>query len=144
MARLRIDLPPVFQFRTELPVRIDDINYGGHLGNDAVLSLLHEARVQMLRVHGWSELDVDGVGMIMSDASIMYKSEAFQGDVLTIEVAVADIAGSGFELIYRVTDKSSGKEVARAKTGLVFFDYVMRKVVPVPDQFRKRFGFRGS
>jgi len=144
MARLRIDLPPVFQFRTELPVRIDDINYGGHLGNDAVLSLLHEARVQMLRVHGWSELDVDGVGMIMSDASIMYKSEAFQGDVLTIEVAVADIAGSGFELIYRVTDKSSGKEVARAKTGLVFFDYVMRKVVPVPDQFRKRFESRGS
>ncbi|HCV43913.1 MAG TPA: thioesterase [Bacteroidetes bacterium] len=144
MARLRIDLPPVFQFRTELPVRIDDINYGGHLGNDAVLSLLHEARVQMLRVHGWSELDVDGVGMIMSDASIMYKSEAFQGDVLTIEVAVADIAGSGFELIYRVTNKSSGKEVARAKTGLVFFNYVMRKVVPVPDQFRKQFESRGS
>jgi acyl-CoA thioester hydrolase len=144
MARLRIDLPPVFQFRTELPVRIDDINYGGHLGNDAVLSLLHEARVQMLRVHGWSELDVDGVGMIMSDASIMYKSEAFQGDVLTIEVAVADIAGSGFELIYRVTDKSSGKEVARAKTGLVFFDYVMRQIVPVPDQFRKQFESRGS
>jgi 4-hydroxybenzoyl-CoA thioesterase len=139
MARVKIELPGAFQFKTEIPVRIDDVNYGGHLGNDAVLSILQEARVQMLKAHGWSEVDVDGAGMIMSDAAVMYKSEAFHGDVLTIETAVADVTGTGFDVIYRVVNKASGKEVVRAKTGLVFFDYATRKVVPVPQQFRKRF-----
>lgn len=139
MARVKVDLPDTFQFKTEIPIRIDDINYGGHLGNDAVLSILQEARVQMLKALGWSEVDADGAGMIMSDATVMYKSEAFHGDVLTIEIAVADMSGVGCDVFYRVTNKMSGKEVVRAKTGLVFFDYAKRKVVPVPQQFRKRF-----
>jgi len=144
MVRVKIDLPDSFQFRTEIPVRIDDINYGGHLGNDAVLSLLQEARVQMLKEQGWSEVNVDGAGIIMNDAAVVFKSESFHGDVLRIEIAVAEMSGVGCDLIYRVTNATSGKEVVRAKTGLVFFDYATRRVVRVPDQFRKRFDPRES
>jgi len=48
MARSRIDLPDSFPFGIDIPVRITDINYGGHLGNDAVLGLVHEARIAFL------------------------------------------------------------------------------------------------
>ena len=46
MARVEIELPEQFPFATEIPIRISDINYGNHLGNDAVLSLAQEARVR--------------------------------------------------------------------------------------------------
>ena len=49
MARIKIELPDNFPFTTSIPVRITDINYGGHVGNDTVLSIIHEARMQFLK-----------------------------------------------------------------------------------------------
>jgi 4-hydroxybenzoyl-CoA thioesterase len=65
----------------------------------------------------------------------MYRSEAFQGDILVIDVAVDDMHPTGCDILYRVTGKSSGREVARVKTGIVFFDYTRRKIVPMPERF---------
>jgi YbgC/YbaW family acyl-CoA thioester hydrolase len=139
MPRVKLDLPEHFPFSTEIPLRITDINYGGHLGNDALLSLLHEARVQFLRHHGFTETDIDGSAIIMADAAIVYKSEAFYGDVSTIEVAVCDVHSHGCDFVYRVANKETGKEIARAKTGVVFFDYQKRKIAHVPENFRRLF-----
>ena len=44
MPRLTIELPGHRDFTTRVTVAIGDINYGGHLGNDAVLRLAQEAR----------------------------------------------------------------------------------------------------
>ena len=129
-------MPGRFHFTTEIPLRVSDINYGGHLGNDAVLAIAQEARMRFLQSHGWTELDVSGVGIIMTDAALVYRSEAFYGDVLTIDVAVADMQQLGCDFLFRVTNKASGKEVALVKTGIVFFDYAKRKPAPVPAPFR--------
>ena len=139
MPRVKLDLPDDFPFSTEIPLRITDINYGGHLGNDALLSLLHEARVRFLRQYGFSETDIDGSAIIMADTAIIYKSEAFYGDIATIEVAVCDAHSHGCDFVYRLTNKESGKEIARAKTGIVFFDYGKRKTVHMPPKFRGLF-----
>ena len=58
MTRIKIELPETYLFSTEIPVRITDLNYGNHLGNDAILSLLHEARVRFLAYYGWTESSV--------------------------------------------------------------------------------------
>ncbi len=137
MSRLRLDLPDQFLFTTEIPLRVSDINYGGHLGNDAVLTLAQEARARFLASHGWSEKDVAGRGIIMTDAAVVYRSEAFYGNVLTIDVTVADLSEIGCDFLFRMTNKASGKEVARVKTGIVFFDYATRKPQPVPEEFRR-------
>ena len=137
--RIKFDLPDKFHFSTEIPVRIGDINYNDHLGNDAILSIVHEARMQFFRSHGWRELDIDGVGIIMADAAIMFKSEGFYGDVLAIDVAVNEISDIGCDLLYRITNKETGKEIARVKTGIVFFDYKSRKPVRTPKTFSKAF-----
>lgn len=137
MSRTRLDLPEHFLFTTDIPLRVSDINYGGHLGNDAVLSLAQEARARFLHSHGWSEKDLAGAGMIMTDAAVVYRSEAFYGDILTIDVAVADLHELGCDFVFRIVNKASGREVARVKTGIVFFDYAKRKPRPMPDAFRK-------
>jgi 4-hydroxybenzoyl-CoA thioesterase len=135
--RVRLDLAERFLFTTEVALRVSDINYGGHLGNDAVLSLAQEARMRFLHSHGWSEQDVAGAGIIMTDAVVVYRSQAFYGDILTIDVAVADLQQLGCDFLFRMVNKGSGKEVARVKTGIAFFDYASRKPSPVPAEFRK-------
>lgn len=139
MKRLKLQLPQKFDFTTDIQVYINNINYGGHLGNDSLLALIHEARIRFLKDNGFTESDICGVGIIMVDTVILYKSESFHGDVLTFDVAVSNIGKVGCDFYFRVTDKNTRKEVAHAKTGIVFFDYHARKVVNTPDAFRKLF-----
>lgn len=140
MARVKLQLPSTFPFATEIPVRVTDVNYGGHLGNDRVLAIIHEARVQFLNALGLSELDIGGVGTIMVDAVLVYKSEAFQGDVLRIEVATGEFHKFGCDVFYKLTNKATGREVARVKTGLAFFDYKRRKLTTAPQVFLDKCG----
>ncbi len=139
MPRIKLDLPKHFHFSTEMPIRISDINYGGHLGNDAVLSLIHEARIRFLKKHGYSELDIEGTGIIMADAVVVYKSEGFHGDTLTVDVAVGEFQNAGCDFFYKLTNKETGHEVARAKTRIAFYDYALKKTVGVPAKFREKF-----
>lgn len=144
MARIKIRLPERFIFSTELRVRIGDINYGGHLGNDTVLSMAQEARVRLLKRYGFTEGDIEGLGLIMMDAAVVYRTEAFHGDLLVIELAVEDIHKHGCDFLYRITNKETGREIARVKTGIVFFDYVNRKISKTPERFASIFASAGS
>jgi len=140
MARISIDLPEEFIFTTELTVRASDLNYGGHVGNDSILTLFQEARILFYRHMGFkSELNIEGsVGQLMSDAAVVYKSESFLGDELVIQIAVADFNKYGFDLLYKMSNKQTGKEVARGKTGIVCFDYEKRKVASVPEVLKTK------
>ncbi len=137
MPRIKLELPAKFHFKTKIRIRVSDINYGGHLGNDSLLSIIQEARVQFLGSIGSTELNFFGVAMIMSDVAIVYKSEGFYGEELIIEIAVAEISRVGFELFYKISEAKSNREVAIAKTGMISFDYQNRKVVSVPNEFKK-------
>ncbi|MCH5718100.1 acyl-CoA thioesterase [Niabella hibiscisoli] len=59
MARIKVPLPPHFTFSTSIAIRITDVNYGGHVGNDAILSIIHEARLQFLKALGYSEMNIE-------------------------------------------------------------------------------------
>jgi acyl-CoA thioester hydrolase len=139
MPRIKLDLPKNFHFTTEIPIRISDINYGGHLGNDSVLSILHEARIRFLMEHGYSEFNVEGAGIIMSDSVVLYKSQAFYGESLRIQIAVKDFSNFGCDFYYLMRERESGREVVQAKTGIAFFNYEERKLALVPDLFKKKF-----
>ncbi len=139
MAKVKINLPERFHYVTRLEVYISQVNYGGHLGHDAVLTLCHEARVRFLQSLGYSELDIEGVGTIMTDAAVQYISEGFAGDMLEIKLAVRDMTSSRFDIIYQVLNLTRNKELARVKTGIVCYDYALRKVKPIPAGFRNHF-----
>ena len=138
MARISIDLPARFTFATEITIYINHINYGNHLDNSALLSLVSEARVRFFKSMNYSELDVEGFGIIVADAAVQYKSEAFHGEVLVIQMTANDFNKYGCDLVWQIADQATGREVARGKTGIVFFDYAARKIAPVPDAFRAR------
>ena len=135
MTRVQVELPEQFSFTTEIPVRISDINYGGHVGNDTVLTLAHEARVRFLNKVGYGELNIEGVGIIISDAAVEYKCELFYGDTAIVSIKAKDFTKIGFDLYYKI-EKYSAQEkllVAKIKTGVLCYNYSLKKIVPVPD-----------
>lgn len=137
MPRIKVAIPAHVSFEASIPVRITDLNYGAHLGNDALLSILHEARLQLLKHFGYTELDLGGASLIMADVAIEYKGEGFYGDVLTLRLAFDDVHKYGFDITYHVLNQN-GKEVARAKTGMLCFNYQQRKLMALPDEVKAR------
>ena len=140
MPRVKIDLPERFGFSTELPIYINHINYGNHLDNSALISLVSEARVRFFKSLGYTELDVEGCGIIVADVAAQYRSEAFHGEVMIIEMAASDFNKYGCDLVWRLSDKASGREVARGKHGIMFFDYAVRKPTAAPAAFVAKVG----
>lgn len=138
MSRVKLELPGTLPFAAELEVRIGDVNYGRHLGNDAVLGLLHEARLRFLKSHGFTEENAGGSAMIMLDAVIVYAAQAFHGDVLRAEVGAGEFGACGCAFYYRLTRVADGREIARAKTGLAFFDYAANRIARMPAEFKAR------
>jgi acyl-CoA thioesterase FadM len=141
MARIKLDMDGVeFVFRTEMDVRITDINYGRHVGNDAMLGLLHEARLRFLANVGFSEQDIGGVGLLMGDAVVQFKAVSFRGDRLAVEMGLADVERRTFDLMYRVTRLGDGATVALAKTGMVAFDYAKNRLADLPAAYLEKTG----
>lgn len=140
MARLHIDLPESFAFEVDLPVRVADLNYGNHVGNDSVLTFMQEARALFYRHLGFtSEVELDGtIGQVVADAAVVYKSESFFGDILRIELSPVNFHKFGFDLIYRISNRQTNREVARGKTGIVAFDYKVRKMVLLPENLKAK------
>src|SRR5262249_46003571 len=134
MARIKIELPEKFSFETIIPIRITDLNYGHHVGNDTILSILHEARVQYLRHYDLDELDLAGIGLIMSDVAIEFKNEIFYGEKIIASVTVSEISKFLFDVYYKLEKENNDKRilVAIAKTGMVCYDYTAKKVASMP------------
>jgi YbgC/YbaW family acyl-CoA thioester hydrolase len=135
MPRVKIDLPhKFFPLSIQIPVRITDINYGDHTGNDALVSIIHEARMQFLRHHGFTELDIEGIGLIMSDITVVFKNESFYKDVIIVRIGAGEISKVSFELIYELSCTRNEKTIviAQAKTTMVCFDYEIKKVTAMP------------
>ncbi len=131
MNRIKIQLPEQFSFTTQMQIRVTDLNYGGHVGNDTILSLLQEARQQFLQSRGYAELSVESYGLIMADAMIEYKKELNHKDTIEIAVVATDFDKLGFDIYYRITvlQNSEAHLAVRAKTGMMLYDYTAKKKV---------------
>ena len=138
MARTKIEIPEPFLASFNIPIRIADINYGNHVGNDAFVSIIHESRMQWLQKHGYTELSIEGIGLIMSDLAIEFKNESFYGDILKVKISSGEITRVSFDLYYSLSAKRNNEIIllANARTGMVCYDYAAKKVVAIPEQLK--------
>ena len=138
MPRIKLVIPERSFASVIIPVRVSDINYGNHVGNDAFVSILQEARMQWLQSHGYTELNIEGLGLIMSDLAIEYKSESFYGDTIEVTLSAGEITNAGFEIFYRLFTRRNGETMllAKAKTGMVCYDYGIKKVSVLPEKLK--------
>src|SRR2546423_10472795 len=146
MERIKINLPDAFTFSIRLTIRITDLNYGAHVGNDTFLSLLQEARQQFLIQYGYKELDFAGYGLILADAAVEYKKELNYGDEIKISVAASGFDKYGFDLYYKVEVVTTHKTIlaGKAKTGMLCYDYDKKKLVSIPEEAKSKLSRQNS
>ena len=139
MPRIKLEIPENKIAVLSIPVRITDINYGNHVGNDAFVSIIHEARMQWLQQHGYTELNIEGTGLILADLIVEFKSEAFYGDIIEIIISVGEISKVSFEFFYQLSATRNEKNIllALAKTGMVCYDYENKKVISIPEELKE-------
>lgn len=123
-------------FKTTVPVLVAHLNYGNHLGYDAMLTLIQDARIRWLKKYGMGENAIDNTtGFVAKEVHVDYKAEAFHDDLLEITLYISALGNTSFSLQYKVTNAVSQKVVALVETKQVFFDYVSRKVARAPARF---------
>ena len=119
-------------------VRVGDINYGGHMGNDKALLVFHDARIAFLKILGFDEKNIGGPGIIMRAAQVTFRKEVFLNDVLVVDVGIENVAPMSFDMIYTVRRGKDNAVVFTGSTGLVAFDYEKRRPVKVPEAFLEK------
>lgn len=140
MSRSKLHFPEPTLFENSLTVRIQDINYGGHVGNDRILGFMHEVRLQWFNALGYSsEIGIEKqIGIIVTESIIQYKSEVFYGNKLQVSLSVNDISEVGMEIYYLLYNSTIDKVAAIGKTSVVFLDYDTRKITKIPVGFRSK------
>ena len=73
------------------------------LGNDAFVSIIHEARLQWLQQNNFTEIDIAGTGLIMSDLAFEFKNESYYGEEIFIRLSAGEISRVSFDLYYQLT-----------------------------------------
>ena len=142
MPRVQIDIPSTAPKCTlHIPVRITDVNYGNHVGNDSMVSIIHEARMQFLKKYGFSEMNAGGTALIMSDIAISFRKESFYGDILQVNIYPVITSRLSFELIYQITAVRNNESIliALAQTTMVCFDYEKSRVAAMTDALKHLF-----
>ncbi len=122
-----------------IEVRVGDINYGNHMGNDRALLVFQDARIRYLERIGFSEHNIGyGTGITIRDAHVTYRREVFLHDVLLVDVGIEDVRTMSFNMVYTVRRKSDEAVVFTGSTGIVALNYDSRRPVKIPDEFLEK------
>ncbi len=133
MSRIKLKIPNTLLFSTEITVRISDINYGNHLGNEMILSFMQETRLRFFQSLGYrDELNIEGIGTIQADAAIEYRGESFHGDVIKCSLFLGDLGRRSIDFYYVLENVDNSRLIARGKTGIAFYDYKLKTTVSIP------------
>lgn len=133
MERVKLNFPTdAVIHHHSISVRVTDMNYGRHLGHDALVSLLHESRLQALMALGFPEWDLAGYPSVVADLAVQYQSEARCPDVLVVETAIPDPAGKALSVYHRVLADEGARLLATARLNLLVIDPAKGRPVAVP------------
>jgi acyl-CoA thioester hydrolase len=137
MARQKIEIPPVTLYTTILPITINYINYGNHVGNDSFLTLIQEARLRFLASLGVTELQFFGdQGTIVTENHIQYLKQLIHGDFVQVTVHPQSHYKYGFSLVYHLQQCTADGQImhssAIAEVHTLCFNYNTQKPASLP------------
>ncbi|KGE77777.1 hypothetical protein CVH10_04655 [Halomonas sp. ND22Bw] len=139
MERVKLEFPEAdILHRHPLSVRITDMNYGRHLGHDAVVSLMHEARVQALATRSLAEGDMGGYPCVAADLAVQYQAESRWPEALEVDTAIPTPGRRAIAVYHRIRRLADDRPVATARINLMLVDPATGRPVAVPDLVRER------
>jgi acyl-CoA thioester hydrolase len=124
-----------FEFVHRERVRFRDLDAMAHVNNAVFATYVEQARIEYLRHLAL----LDGplyAGMILARLEIDFVAPGEPDGEVEIGVRPARSGTKSFELEYEL--RQGEREVARARTVLVAYDYDRAQSVPLPDRWRER------
>lgn len=124
------------RFTTDIQMRFRDIDGMGHVNNAVYLSYAELARTQFY-MQVAKKRSLDEIDFILAHVDIDFESQAVWGDQIQVAVWPSKIGTSSFTLSYDISEKRTGRILARAKSVLVTYDYEKKRSKLIPPDFRK-------
>ena len=129
-----------FRHRTSLQVRFRDIDAFGHVNNAVFFSYVELARIRYLLDVIQPETGFDRMPLILARVELDFRSPIQFGEDVTVETRIEHVGRTSFGMTHRMTAGPEGRLVADVQTVLVTYDYGAARPMPVPDEWRRRFG----
>jgi acyl-CoA thioester hydrolase len=123
------------KFSTTIEVRFSDLDAYNHVNNAIYLTYLETARTKIFK-NLFRDLSRQGILLILVRAECHYKSPIQLYDQVVVTLWIAATGKSSFEIEYEVHD-GQGKIFATARTTMVCFDSEKKRVIPLPEHFRR-------
>jgi acyl-CoA thioester hydrolase len=131
------DLPGEFRHVVDITVRFADTDAMRHVNNAVYLTYCETARIRY-----WSDitgepfaLGAEGAeSLILAEARITYRAQAFYGETVTVETRTSRIGRSSFTLQHRLlagAPSEARRLVAVSESVLVRYDYTSETSVPL-------------
>ena len=125
------DLTGPFHHQLEIAIRFGDTDAMRHVNNAKYLTYCESARIRY-----WTDVTGEpfatGTGaaesLILAEAKITYRAQAFFGEVVTVETRSTRIGRSSFTLQHRLASGVPGDDprlVAVSESVLVRYDYTL-------------------
>jgi acyl-CoA thioester hydrolase len=116
----------------------------GHVNNAVYLTYL-----EMVRLAYWQEVmgarGLGDVAFILADVYIRFASPVVLGEVIDVRIRAVDISRKSFAFEYLLTERSTGRVVAQARSAQVMYDYAAKRSAPISDAQRAKFdAFEGT
>jgi len=124
------------RFTTDIQMRFRDIDGMGHVNNAVYLSYTELARTQFYMKQARKKT-LEDIDFILAHVDIDFESQAVWGDEIRVTAWPSKIGTSSFTLSYEISEKRSGRILARAKSVMVSYDYDKKKSKPIPSEFRR-------
>lgn len=111
-------------YSTQVAVRWSDMDAFGHVNHARTVTLLEDARVELLfnraAEHGVTELNS---GIVVAKLAVQYRQPlVYCGTPVTVRLWLGELRAASFYLEYSVHNGRSGAAVATAQTQLVPYD----------------------
>ena len=129
-----------YRHRTSLQVRFRDIDAFGHVNNAVFFSYVELARIRYLLDVLQPEVSFDRMPLILARVELDYRSPIGFGEVVAVDTRVERVGRTSFAMAHRMTAGPDERLVGDVQTVLVTYDYAESRPMPVPEEWRRRFG----
>lgn len=129
-----------YKFFHPTEVRYGDLDPQGHVNNAKYLTYFEQARIYYMIQLGLFSKDQSfmEVGVIVADIHITYHAPTHYYDHIKAGVRTAKIGNKSMTWEQCVMNAETGEVAASGTIILVAYDYVEKKTIPVPDEWKRK------
>lgn len=129
-----------FRHITPIEVRFADLDAMGHVNNSVYLTYIEIARVKYADTVLGTTMDFSREGFILAKATVDFILPIEMHDTIQVATRCSRMGNKSFDLEYEIikTNEAQPVVVAKATTVLVGYNYIEKRSIAIPDDWKKK------